>query len=171
MRDRRHRQQAITDSSQMIERRFPPSEPCACEVCLQYCQRPGWWSVQEAARAIEAGLAGRMMLEMSPDLTFGVLSPAFPGCEESFVNYGLRGCTFLHHNHCQLFGTGLQPLECRYCHHNRRGQGKQCHAALEADWHTAAGIGLVVRWSRLTHFWDRYQKYPNLLLGPHTRAN
>ncbi len=43
--------------------------------------RPGWWTVQEANEALHAGLGKRMMLEMSPDLSFGVLSPAFKGCE------------------------------------------------------------------------------------------
>ena len=60
-----------------LAKRFPPSKPCSCDICLGYCQRPGWWTVEEAAKAIEAGYADRMMLEMSPELTFGVLSPAF----------------------------------------------------------------------------------------------
>ena len=46
-----------------------------CEVCLTYCARPGWWTVEEAARAMDAGYSDRMMLEISPELTFGVLSP------------------------------------------------------------------------------------------------
>jgi len=54
--------------------KYPPSEPCSCDICLGYCLRPGWWTVAQAARAIDAGYAGRMMLEMSPDLSFGVLS-------------------------------------------------------------------------------------------------
>jgi hypothetical protein len=59
--------------------RFPPSPPCSCETCLAYCARPGWWTVDEATRAIEAGYASRMMLEMAPDKTYGVLAPAFKG--------------------------------------------------------------------------------------------
>jgi hypothetical protein len=122
-----------------------------------YCRRPGWWTVEEAARAIEAGIANRMMLEMSPDRSFGVLSPAFKGCEVEFAlqRYADRGCTFLKKNRCELYGTGLQPLECRYCHHDRPGLGQQCHADIEKDWHTQAGSALVVRWSKLTGFWER----------------
>ena len=41
----------------------------------------GWWTVEQAAEAISTGLAFRMMLEIAPELTFGVLSPAFKGCE------------------------------------------------------------------------------------------
>jgi Fe-S-cluster containining protein len=137
--------------------RFPPSEPCACDTCVGYCARPGWWSVEEAGRAIEAGYASRMMLEMSPDLTFGVLSPAFKGGEVDFANKLLasRGCTFLAGGRCELHGTGVQPLECRHCHHARHGAGPRCHAALEQDWNTHRGRALVSRWGQRTWFWRR----------------
>src|SRR5512138_188639 len=110
----------------LLNQQFPPSEPCSCEVCLAYCQRPGWWTVAEARQAIQKGYAGRMMLEVAPEGGWAVLSPAFRGCE--------------------LFGTGLQRLECRFCHHDRLGQGQDCHAALEADWHTPEGQALVDEW-------------------------
>jgi len=140
-----------------LAEKYPPSPPCACETCLAYCARPGWWTVEEAARAIEAGLAGRMMLEMSPDRSFGVLSPAFKGCEVDFAkqNHADRGCTFLADNRCELHGTGSQPLECRFCHHDRPGQGPRCHADIGKDWNTPAGRALVVRWSKRTFFLDR----------------
>jgi hypothetical protein len=113
--------------------------------------------VEEAARAIEAGYAGRMMLEMSPERSFGVLSPAFKGNEGAFAQqrFSSRGCTFLKENLCELHGTGFQPLECRFCHHDRPGLGPQCHADLERDWRTLAGQALVVRWSKSTGFWER----------------
>jgi hypothetical protein len=113
--------------------------------------------VAQTAYAIQSGYAGRMMLEMSPDCSFGVLSPAFKGCEGQFAlqRYAGRGCTFLKNDLCELFGTGLQPLECRFCHHDRPSQGPQCHADLEKDWHTPTGASLVVQWSKLTGFWER----------------
>lgn len=137
--------------------KYPPSKPCSCKICLSYCARPGWWTVEEATRAIDAGYGNRMMLEMSPDRSFGVLSPAFRGCEVDFALnlYADRGCTFLKDNRCELYGTGFQPLECRYCHHDRPGLGSQCHADIEKDWNTPAGRALVVRWSKLTGFWKR----------------
>ncbi len=133
-----------------LEARFPPSEPCACEICLAYCRRPGWWTVREAARVIEAGLGRRMMLELSPNRRFGVLSPAFRGNESYYAlnDFAERGCNFLTaDNRCELFGTGLQPLECRFCHHARRGEGPECHRALEKDWDSPAGRRLVERWA------------------------
>jgi hypothetical protein len=140
-----------------LSQKYPPSQPCNCEVCLGYCKRPGWWTVVEATQAIQAGYAGRMMLEMSPDRSFGVLAPAFKGCENQFAlqPYARRGCTFLKNDLCELFGSGLQPLECRFCHHNRPGLGLQCHSDLEKDWHTSTGVSLVVQWSKLTGFWER----------------
>jgi len=93
-----------------------------------------------------------MMLEISPELSFGVLSPAFKGCESSFAlnQFAKRGCNFRTDEGCELYGTGHQPLECRFCHHDRQGQGPKCHAALEQDWQTAAGKKLVEKWIRQT---------------------
>ena len=35
--------------------KYPPSEPCSCDICVNYCLRPGWWTVDEAKNAIRAG--------------------------------------------------------------------------------------------------------------------
>jgi hypothetical protein len=133
-----------------LAERFPPSAPCACEICVGYCARPGWWTVAEAASAIQGGLAARMMLELAPDRSYGVLSPAFPGCEGGFAlqECAPRGCGFLKDCRCELFGSSYQPLECRFCHHARPGLGPLCHAALEADWATPPGRALVAGWCR-----------------------
>jgi hypothetical protein len=150
----------VVKHKRSLAERYPPSEPCACDTCLGYCARPGWWTVDEAARAIEAGYARRMMLEMAPEITFGVLSPAFKGAEVDFATnlHKHRGCTFLTENRCELFGTGVQPLECRFCHHDRPGQGQECHAAIEKDWNSPRGRALISRWGQLTGFWDRLRK-------------
>ena len=131
-----------------LARKYPPSLPCSCEICAGYCERPGWWTVEEASRAIDAGYGSRMMLEVSPEMTFGVLSPAFKGCEAGVAlqRFADRRCTFLTEAGCELHGSGFQPLECRFCHHDRKGRGKQCHADLELDWHTPAGRSLMTRW-------------------------
>ncbi len=140
-----------------LAEKYPPSPPCGCEVCLSYCRRPGWWTVAEAERAMEAGYGKRMMLEMAPGFGFGVLSPAFKGCELKFAynEYASAGCTFLIEDKCELHGTGHQPLECRYCHHDRPGLGPRCHADIEKDWNTPAARALVVKWSRLVGFTKR----------------
>ena len=131
-----------------LEEQFPPSAPCSCYVCRSFCKRPGWWTVQEAARALSAGYGGTMMLELSPDRTFAVLSPAFCGCEGTFAfqEFAQNGCCFFQNGLCALHGTGLEPLECRFCHHERMGEGQLCHAALEQDWKTAEGQALVKQW-------------------------
>lgn len=146
-----------TQNNQSISEKYPPSESCSCKICVNFCRRPGWWTVDEAQKAIESGLAGYIMLEISPEHKFGVLSPSFKGNE---VNYALQifskyGCTFLSDGLCRLFGTGLQPLECRFCHHGRMGEGKKCHLDIEKDWNTEAGKRLIVRWGNITGFWQR----------------
>lgn len=140
-----------THHKKTLAEKYPPSEPCACEVCLSYCARPGWWTVEQATQAIDAGYGNRMMLEIAPELTFGVLSPAFKGCERYFATneHSKNGCTFLKEDRCELFGTGHQPLECRFCYHERRGLGTQCHADLEKDWKTPVGQALVQKWIKV----------------------
>ena len=141
-------------ANKSLKENYPPSEPCSCGICTNFCMRPGWWTVEEAEAVIEAGYAGRMMLEISPDGKFGVLSPAFKGSE---ANYALRmfaskGCTFLLDGLCELHGTSFQPLECRYCHHERIGMGKKCHLEIESDWNSPKGKELVEKWVALTDF-------------------
>jgi hypothetical protein len=89
-----------------------------------------------------------MMLELSLQLKIGVLSPAFKGCEGGIAlqEFSYADCNFLKGGMCELFDTGLEPLECRFCHHERKGQGILCHTALEKDWNTPAGQALVLRW-------------------------
>ncbi len=145
-----------------LTEKYPPSEPCDCEICKSYCKRPGWWTVEEALNAMNAGYSNRMMLEMAPEMTFGVLSPAFKGCEGNYALtiFSNQGCTFLKNNLCELHGTGFQPLECRYCHHNRKGLGKVCHSDLEKDWHTPDGKALIAQWCMTTGFWEKQKFLP-----------
>ncbi len=144
-----------------LARKYPPSEPCTCAICVGYCARPGWWTVTEAARALEAGYARRMMLELSPERTFGVLSPAFIGSGGTFAlqECAPLGCNFLKEERCELHGSGFQPLECRVCHHARPGLGPKCHADIEKSWNTPAGRQLVHRWCKLTGVWELLDQY------------
>jgi hypothetical protein len=114
--------------------------------------------VEEAGRALDAGYGNRMMLEMAPELTFGVLSPAFRGCEGNFAlnEFSKNGCNFFKNSLCELFGSGVQPIECRFCHHDRIGEGKKCHLDIEKDWHTQAGSTLIEKWIRITGFPGAY---------------
>jgi len=140
----------------LIEK-YKPSEPCTCDICKSYCSRPGWWTVEEADKVIRAGFANRLMLEISPDRDFGVLSPAFKGNESRYALqiFSKFGCTFLNNGLCELFGTGLQPLECRFCHHDRKGLGITCHLDIEKDWNTKHGKSLIVKWGNMIGFWQR----------------
>ncbi len=140
-----------------LKQKYPPSEPCSCETCRSYCLRPGWWTVEEAEAAIRAGYAHRMMLELSPDGDLAVLSPAFLGNEVNFAlqDFAGNGCSFFREGHCELFGTGHEPLECRFCHHDRTRRGMECHQDLAKDWMTPHAKRVIVRWGNLTGFWEK----------------
>jgi hypothetical protein len=141
----------------ILQEKYPPSEPCSCEICVSYCKRPGWWTVDEAQKAIEAGYAERMMLEMSPKKDFAVLSPAFKGneCNYSLQIFAQNGCTFLKDGLCELYDSGFEPLECRYCHHKRKGMGIKCHTDIEKEWNSPEAKRLIVKWGNVTGFWQR----------------
>jgi hypothetical protein len=143
---------------QTLNAKYRPSPPCGCEICRSFCARPGWWTVEEAERAIDAGYGDRMMLELSPEMTFGVLSPAFRGCEArpALQHYAKNGCCFFSDGLCVLHGTGFQPLECRVCHHTRPGAGMRCHADIEKDWRSARGQTLVNAWAVRYDILKRY---------------
>lgn len=143
-----------------LRAKFPPSEPCSCSICRSYCLRPGWWLVSEAQLAIQNGLAGKMMLEISPDKSFGVLAPSFKGNEGLIAMqvFSKNYCTFFVEGLCELFGKDYQPLECRFVHHRRKGQGVVCHSAIEKDWNTMAGKKLVQEWIELTNFKEKISK-------------
>ncbi|MEZ4627471.1 MAG: hypothetical protein R2912_05105 [Eubacteriales bacterium] len=58
-----------------------------------------------------------------------------------------NGCTFYAGGLCALFDSGFSPLECRFCHHDRQGQGAACHAALEKEPAArSGGSGVIKRW-------------------------
>jgi hypothetical protein len=133
---------------------FPPSESCTCDICRNYCKRSGWWTVDEFEKILKTPFYKRVMLEVSPELTFGVLSPAFKGCENNFAlqEYSKNGCTFLKNNLCELYETGNQPLECKFCHHDRIGKGIECHQALENQWNTVKGQKIIRHWIKMVDF-------------------
>jgi hypothetical protein len=143
-----HRFYHMKHIDRYIYTQFPASSPCTCKICISFCKRPGWWLVSEARDAIVHGYANRMMLELSPNHSFGVLSPAFKGNEGylALLEYSDNYCTFLENDRCTIFGKTFQPIECRFCHHDRIGLGKKCHYAIEKDWNSSKGKRLVNDW-------------------------
>ena len=140
---------------------FTPSPACTCQVCKGYCQRPGWWTVDQVSSAINEGLAGRMMLEVAPDFSFAVLAPSFKGCEGLIAinEFSDEGCNFLTNELCELHGTKLQPLECQVCHHNSPGLGAKCHRELEKQWNSVRSQKIVKEWMLLTNFNEKLYEY------------
>lgn len=107
---------------------------------------------------MQHGYGPRMMLEWAPDLSFAVLSPAFKGNEADFAFQELsrNQCTFLENGGCTIFAEPFRPLECRFCHHDRLGQGDLCHHEIERDWKTSKGTRLVRAWVSRYMRWTRF---------------
>ena len=146
----------ITEKKSLQER-YPPSESCSCKICSHFCNRPGWWTVEEANKAMNSGFANRMMLEVSDNLKFGVLSPAFKGNEGEYALqiFANRSCTFHKNGFCEIYFTDLMPLECRFCHHSRLGLGLKCHLEIEKEWNSEKAKRVIIKWGNLIGFWQR----------------
>jgi hypothetical protein len=147
-----------------LEDSYPVSPSCNCEICKSFCQRPGWWTVEQASLAMKKGYSHRMMLEIAPEFTFAVLSPAFKGCESTYATneFSKSGCNFYKNELCELHGTNLQPLECRVCHHNYPGLGPACHSDIEKQWNSNEGQQLVIQWMKQTNFFEKLPNDPNI---------
>ena len=130
---------------------FPASDGCSCDICKSYCKRPGWWTVEQAKKAILMGYSHRMMMEISPQFDFAVLSPAFYGCEGFIATNeaSKNGCNFLKDGLCELHNTDILPLECAFCHHERVGQGIICHETILKEWKTLDAQLLVAEWQKI----------------------
>lgn len=131
-----------------LYKKYPPSESCSCSECQSYCTRPGWWLPKEAEKAIAHGYAKRMMLEVSPVYNYAVLAPAFKGNEGRYALriFSSNGCTFFNNQRCDLYSQNLQPLECRFCHHSRKGKGIQCHISIGNEWKKEYARKLIAHW-------------------------
>jgi len=96
-------------------------------------------------------------LSTSTHYPFGVFSPAFKSCEKSFATHQFANndCNFLKNDCCEFYGTGHQPLECRYCHHERRSFGlqvMQISKRLEGACQSSAGGSMdQASWPKLLH--------------------
>jgi hypothetical protein len=118
-------------------------------------RRPCWPTPADAARLIDAGLAGRLMVDWwfdtGQDRTVWLLSPAIQGREARPAPAIPSGvCTFLDERGlCGLHERGLKPTE---------GQLSMCagrtpeglHERIGRTWDTPEGAALVKGW-RATH--------------------
>jgi len=64
----------MDESQKISHRKISASDHAIAKYAQAIANDRDWWTVEEAARAITAGYGGRMMLEMSPQRSFGVLS-------------------------------------------------------------------------------------------------
>jgi len=134
-----------------LPERYPPSEP-APATCAWPTGAAGWWTVEQADRALDARVRPAHDAGDGAGDDVRVLSPAFRGCEGGFAEnrYARPGV--------QL--PGRQPLPAAWhrpptarvpvLSHTRPGMGPKCHADIERDWHTPLGRALISEWGRRT---------------------
>lgn len=139
---------------------------CDCEGYRRGCMyNPGWMTVGEAQKAVEAGFGDRLMLDWWDTDGGGrlyLLCPASTGSQGNFAPeqpedfweayFWEKGTRVLFvAGRCAIHESGFKPWECRHAHHDRttfRGRDHADFAALVAGWDTAEGSALVEAWSR-----------------------
>jgi Fe-S-cluster containining protein len=143
---------------------------CTCSACVRNCERnPGWMSLEEAEKAIGAGMATRLMRDwLEADGELGnkariyVLSAAsigHEGTDAPEIDFAdalmmLMGtewtkgrCTFLKNNLCQIHDSGFKPQQCRESMGCKEEPGPD-NFAMARQWNTEEGRALVARWEK-----------------------
>lgn len=133
---------------------------CVCDLCVQACETvPGWMLPDEAARAMDAGLTGRLMLNweniLPNDRRLYFLMPAVIG-HEGAADEGdpVDGrCTFFVRSRrakgrCSIHDSGFKPVGCRTALLCGVGYGEDPYKVLAA-WNTDEGRAVVARWKQL----------------------
>lgn len=147
---------------------------CTCPKCVRACRHtPGWMTPEEAARAIDAGLGERLMVDWwvrwpgehaREDGKLLLLCPASRGSEGDFHRdwygddwdpmaffsppKGKGACTFLtKEERCSIHDSGHKPIECRevmVCGNEEDYDG--LHENVAGLWATEEAQALVARW-------------------------
>jgi Fe-S-cluster containining protein len=139
---------------------------CSCSKCRSLCSNPGWFTPEEAERAIEAGYADKMMIDyLVGEPNIYILAPASKGCEKDrapntdelfgsglsrFVTRGTtKGkCVLNKDGLCFIHDTDFKPLQCR--------SAMACEGDVGLDntqmgemWRNPEAQALVRRWMAL----------------------
>lgn len=126
---------------------------CTCSECVEACTRnPGWFGPEDAEKALNAGLASKMMLDYwagSPNIY--VLAPASQGREGTiapemtwhdainamFGDWHKGQCVLLKNNRCTIHDSGYKPYQCI----------NMCNNSPMRDmWDSKKGRALIARW-------------------------
>src|SRR5258708_37691685 len=83
---------------------------CSCPKCKAECRRvPGWFTPEEAMRAIKAGMAKRLTVVHQADVA--AVAPACSGMEGHESHYGEGRCTFLTNaGLCEIHDSGFKQI-------------------------------------------------------------
>ncbi len=134
---------------------------CTCSACVEACKRfPGWFGLDDAEAALDAGLAKRLMLDFWEEFpeNISILSPASEGCEgddapdmPAFAFGWTKGrCVFLSpEGLCLLHDTPYKPLQCRTMISREQPPGEWIdNRAVRDLWDSDRGRALVARWEK-----------------------
>lgn len=129
---------------------------CKCEDCAGACLvKSGRFTPREASKAINAGLAKKMMAEtdvLSLSKVY-ILTPATKGYGGkmaplmSFISYFFGEtypCIFFKKGLCQIHDSGFKPVECRKLIHGNKEPFDV--DALVKQWDTELGRKVLRKW-------------------------
>tara|TARA_Y100000310_G_scaffold63233_1_gene58526 strand:+ start:609 stop:1097 length:489 start_codon:yes stop_codon:yes gene_type:complete len=130
---------------------------CQCDTCKSFCQsRVGWPTPDEAQALIDAGYAGRLMLDFwikddRVDADVLILAPAALECEgKQAPSNPIAACSFFSaEGLCNLHDAGLKPFECKVAKHDNDACDT-LHEEVARLWHEADTEPMLDAWSKTT---------------------
>ncbi len=110
---------------------------CDCKSCQNSCQAPCCGTPSDLMNLMEAGYAGRLMLDDWPDGNV-MLKPALKGYEGSYAPWETRtveGCTFWKEGKCELHELKLKPTQGKlYLHSLTEEQLEEIAEFIRDSW-------------------------------------
>lgn len=147
---------------------------CTCRECTEACEKnPGWFSPEQADKALMAGHAKKMMLDwldpsskLSNDEEIWILAPAARGFEARKAPdmdemqggsgpfshlYGdppYKGrCVFLENGLCSLHDSGFKPTQCCSALHGQQHKGEwKSNYDMARMWNNPEAQKIVAKW-------------------------
>lgn len=145
-------------------------ESCTCSQCVSCCEfYPGWFTPEEAQKAIDAGHGDKLMVDWFTDYSkdscpdIEALIPASVGYAGGYAPDAPSGfmamfsgwsgpgrCVFLKNRRCSLHKTDFKPLECRSSLSCKDSDEEMLNNPRKQNiyklWDTPEGRALVKKW-------------------------
>jgi len=123
---------------------------CSCEYCRLACEQvPGWFTPEEASKAIDAGYAPRLSAVVERSTGTVAVIPSIVGVEGKYDIFRPGRCTFLNKEGlCEIHDTGFKPIECRTGYGCKPSVDYPTLEFINNEWNSNAGVAVIQKWEQ-----------------------